>query len=1130
MASPGPTWEHISEHGSTTNASSDVDIESTSKLKPKRRRGEADSTSGGGGRPLMKRTRVEERGTKHVARKMAAPARMRMRTKTKTKATTATTTTTTTTTATTATTAATAQTTNNSTTRRVKRSREERQRGQSPTPIAGKLNGPGPAPVNRRIEIIEITDSEDDHPATVNTKNDTGDYEQPIVLPTIISSDSEPEDEDDRQWLQSFADAFNASGEANFAAPPPPPPSSFTPLPGSKAYSYTQRRAPIPIPTLPRIKSLGSFNPLVQSSSNPRPRASLPSLSKSRLPSSNPLIFKPKPPSPSHSDSSSSSNSNSSFSAPSTQSPTKKQKALALLALLGGPSPDTDPSASRNQHQTRPNKTIKPTHGPRRDGNAHDGVQLDPNRDESANEERVLGGTLDGDEDDPTSFPPLDYVDCDGLEEGVTHEQQLPIQPLEPLSGSGFSTSDIQSTQPTTSSSTLSAFTSSLEPAQSTSQFQDAAIAVVPGFAALHQQNQNRGEDVESGSRDSGDESEIHVQNMVDARNDPHSSISPVEIHPPNHPSRHQSRNDRNHMVALSEPMAEVPITETELAGRSIASRSPSSADDLHRRRSSRPRRPTQQHHHQHRRHTYLSSSRSDLEFGAGAGAGSESESESYYETVLFGIGPSSSSSVSSNAGDGDTPPRSTTPEDQVDPLNLTDHIRTTATTATSTSGSLSLGGFPIITWAQTCDQLRLQPPPHRYSKDLSHIMHDYINSYNPEMQNYPQMRHVYESMMRENTSLDEPDAPEIKIYNEMYEDMSLSMNPSSNDGGGGGIEPTPPWEFFYTNDMLLGRDVAPPSRANLSGCDCEGGKCHLNKTTCGCWKKQEAQTAWYGISGFMYDQEGSLKKNGLPVFECNSLCGCGEQCRNRFARIVAYMYYPFAPNSQQVVSQGRKCKVMLKKTEKKGWGVFACERIPKGTFIGIYSGELLGHEESEERAIKYDQFGRTYLFDIDWWYIDAELDAKEAKEKESKDKDKETLKTTYQTALLQSFVDADVDNASAVDKGNAKEGKGKHKNKTQNGDGDLDSGTESESESDGERRRPSKYTIDAYHAGNFTRFLNHSCDPNAALTPVYIDVDEIERPLLTIFSKREIKNQEEITFSYSGDPDVDDDVVSFLL
>ncbi|KAJ3812108.1 hypothetical protein F5876DRAFT_25320, partial [Lentinula aff. lateritia] len=343
-----------------------------------------------------------------------------------------------------------------------------------------------------------------------------------------------------------------------------------------------------------------------------------------------------------------------------------------------------------------------------------------------------------------------------------------------------------------------------------------------------------------------------------------------------------------------------------------------------------------------------------------------------------------------------------------------------------------TLGGFPTLTWSHTRALLRRLPAAHKYSTATSHTMHDYINSYAPQMRMYPQMRLVYEAMMRENTVDDEPDAPEIKIYSETSED------------------PTPPWEFYYTNHMLLSPALAPPSLLSLTSCSCPSGHCHLRKSSCPCWALQQSHTGPYDVSGFMYDASGLLKKPGLPVFECGSLCACSEECRNR------------------VVSQGRKCKVMLKKTENKGWGVFACERIPKGMFIGIYAGELLGHEESEERAIKYDEFGRTYLFDIDWWYIDAELDAKQAKVKQSN--------------------------------------------------------SDSDSDEDPPKRRPSKYTIDAYHAGNFTRFLNHSCDPNAALTPVYIDVDEIERPLLTIFSKRDIPPHEEITFSYSGDPDVDDD------
>jgi histone-lysine N-methyltransferase SUV39H len=75
-----------------------------------------------------------------------------------------------------------------------------------------------------------------------------------------------------------------------------------------------------------------------------------------------------------------------------------------------------------------------------------------------------------------------------------------------------------------------------------------------------------------------------------------------------------------------------------------------------------------------------------------------------------------------------------------------------------------------------------------------------------------------------------------------------------------------------------------------------------------------------------------------------------------------------------QVVQLGRKVKVNLVKTEKKGWGtslefrpgfrlsneshsgVFAGQRILKGTFIGVYSGELITDSAAEIRGRYVDR------------------------------------------------------------------------------------------------------------------------------------------------------------------------------
>jgi len=43
---------------------------------------------------------------------------------------------------------------------------------------------------------------------------------------------------------------------------------------------------------------------------------------------------------------------------------------------------------------------------------------------------------------------------------------------------------------------------------------------------------------------------------------------------------------------------------------------------------------------------------------------------------------------------------------------------------------------------------------------------------------------------------------------------------------------------------------------------------------------------------------------------------------------------------------------------------------IPKGTFIGIYAGEVLTDLESECRGEIYDKTDRTYLFDMDGYHI----------------------------------------------------------------------------------------------------------------------------------------------------------------
>ncbi|KAJ7043582.1 hypothetical protein C8F04DRAFT_943351, partial [Mycena alexandri] len=320
---------------------------------------------------------------------------------------------------------------------------------------------------------------------------------------------------------------------------------------------------------------------------------------------------------------------------------------------------------------------------------------------------------------------------------------------------------------------------------------------------------------------------------------------------------------------------------------------------------------------------------------------------------------------------------------------------------------------YPVFTW-ETYRQENLTnfQPRVYYAKDLVSKVHDYINSYDDHFRRSPQMRRVLEGIIRENTADDEPDAPLIEVINEIDD------------------EPTPPWEFYYSNKIWLGEGIDPPDTSKLVGCDCKG-KCDPNSKTCSCLLRFQPYVQYCENQkpGFAYDDDtGLLRVPGVPIFECNSLCACDdEKCRNR------------------VVQQGRKCHVALKKTEKKGWGVFATKKILKGTFIGVYSGEFMLDSVCEMRGLVYDQSGRTYLLNIDFFHIEQLLGADHV-----------------------------------------------------------------------------EYTVDAYHVGNFTRFLNNSCDPNCKLNPCYIDEVDVGKPLLAFFAKRDIPSGEELCFSYYGYDDDD--------
>lgn len=146
-----------------------------------------------------------------------------------------------------------------------------------------------------------------------------------------------------------------------------------------------------------------------------------------------------------------------------------------------------------------------------------------------------------------------------------------------------------------------------------------------------------------------------------------------------------------------------------------------------------------------------------------------------------------------------------------------------------------------------------------------------------------------------------------------------------------------PPKGFIYTNDYIPTDGVIIPDDPPI-GCECE--TCNsLQKDCCG---NQHC---------FAYGKNKRIRVDlGMPIYECNKLCKCGPECKNR------------------VVQKDEQVPMCIFRTNNgRGWGVKALKNIYANQFVCKYVGEILSHEEAERRGKMYDKEGRTYLFDLDF-------------------------------------------------------------------------------------------------------------------------------------------------------------------
>lgn len=163
------------------------------------------------------------------------------------------------------------------------------------------------------------------------------------------------------------------------------------------------------------------------------------------------------------------------------------------------------------------------------------------------------------------------------------------------------------------------------------------------------------------------------------------------------------------------------------------------------------------------------------------------------------------------------------------------------------------------------------------------------------------------------------------------------------------------------------------------------------------------------------------------------------------------------------VIQRGSQLRLVLFKTKSRGWGVRTLEHIKKGTFVGINSGELVTIESSQQRE------DDTYLFNLSNVVMKEpkEVEAPVAVEQSTDEQQQEQLD---ESSLHCQELGLDQDQESSEEQLEYVEEIPPEQQQQQQ---------PRQPQQPQQQQRSNFFICDAKFFGNFTRFINHSCEPN---------------------------------------------------
>lgn len=208
-------------------------------------------------------------------------------------------------------------------------------------------------------------------------------------------------------------------------------------------------------------------------------------------------------------------------------------------------------------------------------------------------------------------------------------------------------------------------------------------------------------------------------------------------------------------------------------------------------------------------------------------------------------------------------------------------------------------------------------------------------------------------------------------------------------------VDDTYPTFVEYSSERYAGKGVnLNLDEEFLCGCDCEDDcqdreKCSCQQLTVAA---TEALTSGRNPNAG-YHHRRLLEPHVTGVYECNSQCHCSRRCFNR------------------VVQNGLRSRLQVFKTEKRGWGIRCLDDLPQGSFICVYSGQLLTEQAANEDG---NQYGDEYLAELD--HIEVVEKQKEGYESDvvGASDEEDTDESVDEEEIREGVSDSDYDSGSA--------------------------------------------------------------------------------------------------------------------